>query len=100
MSMALLAIRDLSIRFGGVEALDGVSFDQREGEILSLIGPNGAGNATVFNCMMRVYQPDRGAIAFDGHDLLRLPPHRVIEAGVARTFQNIELVSRYCCTPG
>ncbi len=87
----LLSIRDLSIRFGGISALEGVSFDQRDGEILSLIGPNGAGKTTVFNCMTRVYEPDTGRITFDGVELLRLRPHQVIANGVARTFQNIEL---------
>jgi branched-chain amino acid transport system ATP-binding protein len=89
--MPLLSVRRLSIRFGGVEALDDVSFDQRQGEILSLIGPNGAGKTTVFNCITRLYNPDRGSISFDGRDVLALRPHQVISAGIARTFQNIEL---------
>jgi branched-chain amino acid transport system ATP-binding protein len=89
--MPLLEIRGLSIRFGGVVALAGVSFSHEPRQILGLIGPNGSGKTTVFNCVTRVYQPDGGSITFDGIDLLRLQPHEVIAAGVARTFQNIEL---------
>ena len=86
-----LSVRGLCIRFGGVDALDDVSFDQRQGEILSLIGPNGAGKTTVFNCITRLYHPDRGSIRFEGLDLLEMRAHQVIGAGIARTFQNIEL---------
>jgi branched-chain amino acid transport system ATP-binding protein len=89
--MSLLSIRGLGIRFGGIDALDGVSFEQEQGAILSLIGPNGAGKTTVFNCITRVYDPDRGAIEFDGRNVLAMRAHEVIGAGVARTFQNIEL---------
>jgi branched-chain amino acid transport system ATP-binding protein len=89
--MALLSIRDLSIRFGGIVALDGVSFDVDEGQIVGLIGPNGAGKTTVFNCMTRVYHPGRGSIVFQGRDLLHMQPHQVIAAGAARTFQNLEI---------
>ena len=89
--MALLSIRNLSIRFGGIVALDDVSFDVEQGQIVGLIGPNGAGKTTVFNCMTRVYQPDSGSITFEGGDLLRMQPHEIIAAGVARTFQNLEL---------
>jgi len=89
--MPLLSIKDLSIRFGGIVALDGVSFDIESAQIVGLIGPNGAGKTTVFNCLTRVYEPDSGSIAFDGHDLLSMHPHQVIAGGVARTFQNLEL---------
>jgi branched-chain amino acid transport system ATP-binding protein len=89
--MPLLSISDLSIRFGGVVALDAVSLDIEPGQIVGLIGPNGAGKTTVFNCITGVYQPDAGAIRFEGLDLLRLQPHQIIGAGVARTFQNLEL---------
>jgi branched-chain amino acid transport system ATP-binding protein len=89
--MALLSIRNLSIRFGGIVALDDVSFDVEPGQIVGLIGPNGAGKTTVFNCMTRVYHPDSGAITFEGRDLLHMQPHQVIGGGVARTFQNLEL---------
>jgi len=89
--MQFLSVQGLCIRFGGVDALDDVSFEQRQGEILSLIGPNGAGKTTVFNCITRLYDPDRGSISFDGRDVLGMHPHQVIGAGIARTFQNIEL---------
>jgi branched-chain amino acid transport system ATP-binding protein len=89
--MPLLKVADLSIRFGGIVALDGVSFSHERGEILGLIGPNGAGKTTVFNCITRVYDPDRGSIQLDGMELLRKMPHHIIGLGVARTFQNIEL---------
>ena len=89
--MALLEVENLSIRFGGIVALDGVSFDVEQGQIMGLIGPNGAGKTTVFNCITRIYNPDAGSITFEERDLLNTPPHRVIGAGVARTFQNLEL---------
>ena len=91
--MPLLDIADLSIRFGGIVALDGVSFQTDQGQILGLIGPNGAGKTTIFNCITRIYDPDRGSILIDGQDLTRTPPHQIIAAGVARTFQNLELFS-------
>ncbi len=86
-----LEITDLSIRFGGIVALDGVSLNVRPRQIAALIGPNGAGKSTVFNCISRLYTPDRGSIRFDGEDLLRLPPDRIITRRIARTFQNLEL---------
>ncbi len=89
--MTLLAISGLSIRFGGIVALDGVSFNAERGHILGVIGPNGAGKTTIFNCITRVYQPDTGSIVFDGQNLLRMQPHQIIASGVARTFQNLEL---------
>ena len=89
--MALLEVENLSIRFGGIVALDGVSFDVEQGQIMGLIGPNGAGKTTVFNCITRIYNPDSGSITFEERDLLNTPPHQVIGAGVARTFQNLEL---------
>jgi branched-chain amino acid transport system ATP-binding protein len=90
----LLSIRDLSIRFGGVSALDRVSFDVSKGQILGLIGPNGAGKTSLFNCISRMYQPQSGSITMDGRDLLRLKPHQVIHLGVSRTFQNVALFGR------
>jgi branched-chain amino acid transport system ATP-binding protein len=89
--MALLSIQNLSIRFGGIVALDDVSLDIEPSTIVGLIGPNGAGKTTVFNCITQVYRPDMGTMRFDGRDLLRLRPYQVIGAGVARTFQNLEL---------
>jgi branched-chain amino acid transport system ATP-binding protein len=86
-----LQVRDLSIHFGGIVALDGVSFDVWPKEIVGLIGPNGAGKTTVFNCISRVYEPDRGSIAFEGRDVLHMRPHDVVRAGITRTFQNVEL---------
>ncbi len=89
--MPLLDIDSLSIRFGGVVALDGVSFQTEPGQIVGIIGPNGAGKTTIFNCITRVYNPDSGSIMFEGRNLLRMQPHQIILAGVARTFQNLEL---------
>ena len=89
--MPLLSVSRLCIRFGGIVALDDVSFDIERAEIMGLIGPNGAGKTTVFNCITRIYQPTSGSITIDGRDLLRMQPHQVIGAGVARTFQNLEL---------
>jgi branched-chain amino acid transport system ATP-binding protein len=91
---ALLSIQDVSIRFGGIVALDGVSFDVPAGTILGLIGPNGAGKTTLFNCITRMYTPNSGRIVFDGHDLLRDARHQIIGLGLARTFQNVELFRR------
>lgn len=91
--MSLLEVEDLSIRFGGILALDGVCFSVEKGEILSIIGPNGAGKTTVFNCLTRIYNPMKGSIRFMGRDLLRMRPHQIIANGVARTFQNLELFS-------
>ncbi|MEX2238548.1 MAG: ABC transporter ATP-binding protein [Dehalococcoidia bacterium] len=86
-----LEVQDLSIRFGGIVALDGVSFAVNDRQIVGLIGPNGAGKTTVFNCITRVYEPTRGDIALNGESLLSVAPHNVIRRGVARTFQNVEL---------
>jgi branched-chain amino acid transport system ATP-binding protein len=91
---ALLEIRELSIRFGGVSALDRVSFDVGQGQIVGLIGPNGAGKTSLFNCISRLYQPSSGSIVLDGNDLLRLRPHQVIHLGISRTFQNVALFGR------
>ena len=91
--MALLNVEELSIRFGGILALDSVSFSVEKGEIFSIIGPNGAGKTTVFNCITRVYEPIQGSIMVKGRDLMSMQPHQVISQGVARTFQNLELFS-------
>jgi branched-chain amino acid transport system ATP-binding protein len=78
-------------RFGGLVALDDVSFDVARGEIAGLIGPNGAGKTTAFNVITRIYRPDSGEVVFDSASLLGTPPHRVVRRGIARTFQNVEL---------
>jgi len=89
--VALLAVEDVTRRFGGIVALDDVSLDANEGEIVGLIGPNGAGKTTVFNLITRVYRPDDGSIEFEGDNLLRTPAHWIVVRGIARTFQNVEL---------
>jgi branched-chain amino acid transport system ATP-binding protein len=81
----------LSVRFGGIVALDDVSFDVKAGQICGLIGPNGAGKTTLFNCLSRLYQAGAGTIDFAGERLLQLPRHRVARLGIARTFQNLAL---------
>jgi len=91
---ALLRVRNLSVRFGGVVALDGVSLDLEEGSIVGLIGPNGAGKTTLFNCISRLWAPERGEILFRGRSILGLPPHRVAPLGIGRTFQNLALFPR------
>mgnify|MGYP001595452185 CR=1 FL=1 len=94
MSSALLEIRHLTKRFGGVTALDDVDLVVFEGETVGLIGPNGAGKTTLFNCMTGVLRPDAGAMAFgraSRESMVGLAPHEVVEQGVARTFQNIRL---------
>ena len=87
----MLQVKDLSIRFGGVMAVNKVSFDVRQGEVFTLIGPNGAGKTTVFNLISRIYTPTAGSLTFAGHDLLKQPAHAIARLGIARTFQNIEL---------
>jgi branched-chain amino acid transport system ATP-binding protein len=90
----VLSVRDVSLRFGGVAALDHVSFDVADGQIVGLIGPNGAGKTSLFNCISRMYHPHAGSILFDGQELLALKPHHVIHRGIARTFQNVALFGR------
>jgi branched-chain amino acid transport system ATP-binding protein len=87
----LLSARELSVRFGGVLAVNRVSFDVQRGEVFTLIGPNGAGKTTVFNLISRIYTPTSGRIEYDGLSLTEQPAHRVASLGIARTFQNIEL---------
>ena len=89
--MTMLRVRDVTVRFGGIVALDGVSLDLNRGEILGLIGPNGAGKTTLFNCLSGVVKPDKGAIYFDGHSLTFAPVHVRARYGIARTFQNLQL---------
>jgi branched-chain amino acid transport system ATP-binding protein len=87
----LLAVRGVTLRFGGVTALDGVSFDVRPGELFAVIGPNGAGKTSIFNCVNGVYRPQTGSIALDGTELLGRSPAAIARLGVARTFQNLGL---------
>ena len=87
----LLAVRDVSVVFGGIVALNGVSFDMYSSQILGLIGPNGAGKTTLFNCLSRLYQPSSGDILMEGVSILSRPPHKISELGIGRTFQNVAL---------
>ena len=89
--MTMLRVRDISVRFGGIVALDGVSLDLNRGEILGLIGPNGAGKTTLFNCISGVIGPDQGSVIFEGRSLKFAPPHERARLGIARTFQNLQL---------
>ena len=89
--MAFFEVKDLSIRLGGLKALDGISFEIKKGEVYAIIGPNGAGKTTLFNCINAIYQPSSGKIIFKGRDLRGKKPDKVARAGIARTFQNIEL---------
>ena len=89
--MSLLSLNDLTKRFGGVLAVDDVSFEVEAGSIMGLIGPNGAGKTTVFNLITGIYRPDNGEIGFDGRSLVGLPTHTIIALGIARTFQTIRL---------
>jgi len=86
-----LTVRNLSIEFGGVHAVEDVSFDVQPGEVFAIIGPNGAGKSTIFNLISRLYEPTAGSIHYGEHDLLKLPAHRIVRTGIGRTFQNIEL---------
>ncbi|TAK47593.1 MAG: ABC transporter ATP-binding protein [Xanthobacteraceae bacterium] len=87
----LLVFNDISVRFGGIVALDSVSFEVGAGQICGLIGPNGAGKTTLFNCLSRIYRPSGGSIRFDGHEILDLAPFRIAAVGIGRTFQNLAL---------
>lgn len=90
-SQSLLSVRNVSVRFGGIVALDGVSFDVPAGQVAGLIGPNGAGKTTLFNCFSRLYTPNSGDILFDGSSILKEPRHRIPVIGIGRTFQNVAL---------
>src|SRR5512136_2714009 len=87
----LLEIRDLKLKFGGITALGGVDLSIAEGETLAVIGPNGSGKTSLFNCVTGLYRPTSGHIALQGEDLVGLSPDRVTARGVARTFQNLRL---------
>ena len=81
----------LAINFGGIRALDGVSFEVEAGQVFTIIGPNGAGKTTIFNLVSRIYDPSQGRLVFRDEDITRVPPHEIARRGIARTFQNIEL---------
>lgn len=87
----ILRVQDLDLSFGGTRALLEVSFEVKRGEILAIIGPNGAGKTSLLNCLNSFYHPDSGRILFEGQDLTKLPPYRIAELGIARTFQNLAL---------
>jgi branched-chain amino acid transport system ATP-binding protein len=89
--MSLFRAENLSINFGGIKAVDGVTFDVAPGEVFTIIGPNGAGKTTIFNLVSRIYEPSGGKLTFAGRDITNVPPHRLAALGIARTFQNIEL---------
>ena len=89
--MALLEVDDVEVRFGGIVALSGLTFDIQEGQICGLIGPNGAGKTTMFNVISRIYDPTKGSLRFNGTDLLPVKPHAIAETGIFRTFQNLAL---------
>ncbi len=89
--MSLLTVNNVGVRFGGVVALDDLSFTVEPGRICALIGPNGAGKTTLFNVLSRLYQPNNGSVDFDGRDLLTVPAHKIVDLGLARTFQNVAL---------
>jgi len=90
----LLSVRDVSVRFGGIVALDGVTFDVFAGQVAGLIGPNGAGKTTLFNCLSRLYTPNSGDIRFEGRTILDRPRHAIPQIGIGRTFQNVALFDR------
>jgi branched-chain amino acid transport system ATP-binding protein len=87
----ILSVRDITVRFGGIVALDGVSFQVAAGQIVGLIGPNGAGKTTLFNCLSRLYTPERGTLEFEGRSIHDAPPHQIPALGISRTFQNLAL---------
>jgi branched-chain amino acid transport system ATP-binding protein len=89
--LALLDVTNVGVRFGGVVALDELTFSVEQGTICALIGPNGAGKTTLFNVLSRLYQPTTGRVTFDGVELLDVPAHRIAHLGLARTFQNVAL---------
>ncbi len=87
----LLDVSGVTVTFGGIVALDGLSFAIKPGQICGLIGPNGAGKTTMFNVVSRIYEPSSGTVVFDGKDLLAVPAHEIAHLGIARTFQNLAL---------
>jgi len=92
--MTFFKAENISIDFGGIRAVNDVSFDVEKGTIFTIVGPNGAGKTTIFNIISRIYNPTEGRITFENQDITHLPAHRVVNLGIARTFQNIELFER------
>jgi branched-chain amino acid transport system ATP-binding protein len=93
-TMALLEVKDLTMRFGGVTAVNRLSFEVEDDSITSLIGPNGAGKTSAFNCLTGFYRPSAGDILFNGRSLMGMAPHLITKRGIARTFQNVRLFKR------
>ena len=89
--MTLLEVDGLAVNFGGIRAVDGVSFAVEPGQVFTIIGPNGAGKTTIFNLVSRIYDPTQGRLIFCDEEITRVPPHEIARRGIARTFQNIEL---------
>jgi branched-chain amino acid transport system ATP-binding protein len=89
--MTFFRAENLAVNFGGIRAVDDVSFTVQKGEVFTIIGPNGAGKTTIFNLVSRIYDPTAGRLIFEDRDITATPPHRIAELGIARTFQNIEL---------
>jgi len=87
----VLRVQEINLVFGGIQALNNISFDVQTGDISSIIGPNGAGKTSLLNCINNFYHPERGKIIFNGQNLTRLPPYKIAKLGVARTFQNTAL---------
>lgn len=90
-SNTLLAVKDVTVRFGGITALDGVSFNIPRDKVCGLIGPNGAGKTTLFNCLSRLYQYQEGDVLFEGQSITQTPVHRMCKLGIGRTFQNLAM---------
>jgi branched-chain amino acid transport system ATP-binding protein len=89
--VTLFAAENVAINFGGIRAVDGVSFEVEAGQVFTIIGPNGAGKTTIFNLVSRIYDPSQGRLLFEGKDITGIAPHQIARRGIARTFQNIEL---------
>jgi branched-chain amino acid transport system ATP-binding protein len=87
----LFEAKDVAVQFGGIRAVDGVSFSVAKGRVFTIIGPNGAGKTTLFNLISRIYDPSQGSLHFEGGEITKVAPHKVAALGIARTFQNIEL---------
>jgi branched-chain amino acid transport system ATP-binding protein len=89
--VSVFSVSNLSLRFGGVQAIGNVSFSVEQGEVFAIIGPNGAGKTSILNVITRVFDPTQGRVEFEGQDITALPRHKVVHSGIGRTFQNIEL---------